>query len=232
VPVRPSDTLSGPPPVFHGRRRSGLLTLDTASGDVRRTRELPVESEARSFLAVSADPFVLALREEDDRGLSALLVLDGEGDPVSVPMSSRDGDLRFPDSGESVGFPATPALTAAVTGDRIVVATGDRAAGEYTEVSAYRLDDGRRIWRTDIEAQVQALAPAGVEHVAVLGGDQRIRLLALPDGAKDDEDGATLHDGVADRITETPLLVPVGDDYVVVNDDGTEDTPLLGLRQG
>jgi hypothetical protein len=51
-------------------------------------------------------------------------------------MSSRDGDLRFPDSGESVGFPATPALTAAVTGDRIVVATGGRAAGEYAEVSA------------------------------------------------------------------------------------------------
>jgi hypothetical protein len=63
-------------------------------------------------------------------GLSALLVLDGAGDPVSVPMSSRDDDLRFPDSGESVGFPATPALTAAVTGDRIVVrpAAGRRAS--------------------------------------------------------------------------------------------------------
>jgi hypothetical protein len=79
---------------------------------------------------------------------------------------------------------------------------------------------------------VQALAPAGEEHVAVLGGDQRIRLLALSDGAKDDEDGATLYDGAADRITETPLLVPVGDDSVVVDDDGTEDAPLLGLRQG
>ncbi|MGW0932834.1 outer membrane protein assembly factor BamB family protein [Streptomyces sp. NPDC002644] len=211
-------------------RSLDLLSLDAASGDTRRTRALPVESEAGYYCTVSADPFVLALKEEDDRGLHAALIFEGEGDPVTLPMSSRDGDLRF--TGDGDGFPSVPAYTAAVTGDRLVVVTGDEANAEYTKVSAYRLDDGRRLWSTDTGAPVRALAPAGEGHVAVLGDDARLRLLALSDGAKDDEDGASLHDGAADRIAGTPLLVPVGDDYVVVNDNGTENTPLLGLRQG
>ncbi|MFH8768832.1 PQQ-binding-like beta-propeller repeat protein [Streptomyces sp. NPDC017958] len=203
-----------------------LVTLDDASGKQRGSLALPVESPAETVMVLSADPFTLLLKESDKRGVAAVLSYpDPAGDPVRIPLTGDDEDLMpLPDTYDT--FKARPALWATVSGDTLVVAGAEPGASSADRVSGYALRDGRHLWHADV-GEVAALAPAGRGRVAVLGNG-RLRTLDTANGHRVGED-----DGTAvrtDRYATGGQLLRAGDTWVVVNGDGTNGPPLLGLR--
>jgi outer membrane protein assembly factor BamB len=204
-----------------------VVTLDNATGKQRGSRELPVESPLDTVMVVSADPFTLLLKERDERGVAAVLSYPGDGDPVRIPLTGDDEDLTLlPVLGE--GFTAGPALWAAVSGDTLVVAAQKPGADDPERVVGLGLRDGRRRWHTDLGGEITALAPDGRGRVAVLGANHRLWTLDATDGSRVGED-----DGTSVRVGTfalTTRLLRAGDTWIVVNGNGTDAAPLMGLR--
>ncbi|MCZ0986888.1 PQQ-binding-like beta-propeller repeat protein [Streptomyces diastatochromogenes] len=202
-----------------------LVTLDNATGKRRGSQDLPIESPADTVMVLSADPFTLLLKESDKRGVAAVLAYPDHGDPVRIPLTGDDEDLTpLPDTYDT--FTARPALWAGIRQDTLVVATTKPGASSPDRVSGYALRDGRHLWHADLDG-VAALAPAGPDRVAVLGNG-RLRTLDTADGHRVGEaDGTTVRTG---SYGTGGQLLRAGDTWVVVNGDGTDDPPLLGLR--
>ncbi|MFF2848317.1 PQQ-binding-like beta-propeller repeat protein [Streptomyces sp. NPDC058001] len=216
-----------------GTPETRLLTLDAATGDQVRGERLPVESEFESAFVVSAEPFTLWLKEEDERGLDAFLVFPAKGgDPLVVPRTSDDEDLVVT-SGLGY-FPARPPLLATVQGDTLIVASQKPGDDYPTAVSAYSLKDGERLWRTGVGDSVHAVASVGADRLGVLTGEGRVWVLDGRTGAKDADfdEGVPIHDE-AGRFDLYPQLVrEPGGDWMLVNGDGNEQPPVIGLTRG
>ncbi|MEU2063869.1 PQQ-binding-like beta-propeller repeat protein [Streptomyces sp. NPDC013455] len=211
-----------------GEKGSGrVVTLDTATGERRLSRALPVESPVDTAMVVSAEPFTLLLRERDERGVAAVLAYpDGGGDPVRIPLSADDEDLLVRQvSGE--GFTARPALTAAVCGGTLVVATAEPGGYSADHVSAYALRDGRRLWRAGVD-EVAGLVPTGRDRVAVLGANGRLWIFGTADGDRVGEDDGTMV--LTNRLAARTQLLRAAGTWIVVNGDGVKEPPLYGLR--
>ncbi|WP_437034721.1 outer membrane protein assembly factor BamB family protein [Streptomyces sp. enrichment culture] len=210
---------------FHSAR---ILTLDNATGKELSRRALPVESRPSTVTVVRADPFVLLVQEEDERGLAAVLSYGAPDDmrkePVTIPLTADEEDLAVITT-YPLSFPARPVPWAVVDGDNLVVAAKKPGADSVERVSAYALDDGRRLWHADLGAGVVALAPAGRDRVAVLGDTERLWTFAAGDGARvGEEDGIMLRD-VDTRIGTGAQLLRAGDGWVVVNGDDDGGRP-------
>ena len=211
-------------------RSAHLVTLDNATGKERGNRELPVESSVSTVMVVSADPFTLLLKEEDERGVAAVLAYAGTGgDPVSIPLTADEEDLVV--SPESSGsFTARPALQATVSDGALVVATRKPGADYPEGVSAYALSDGQRLWHADLGTTVIAVAPAGKGRVAVLGATDRLWTLASGDGRRVGESDGTMLRDVDGKIENYAQLLKADDTWIVVNSDGDSHPPVLALR--
>ncbi|MFI1416543.1 PQQ-binding-like beta-propeller repeat protein [Streptomyces sp. NPDC020731] len=216
---------------YKGFHSAYLLTLDTATGKELSRRELPVESYLSSAAVLSAEPFTLLVREEDERGLAAVLSYGDPGDPkrepVTIPLTADEEDLAV--TASDPVFAARPVFRAMVADGTLIVAAA-KPEGDYPEqVSAYSLDDGRRRWHTDLGTTVVALAPAGRDRVAVLGESQRLWTLTTDDGTRvGEEDGTTVRD-ISFKLDSGPQLVRAGDGWVIVNADGDNRPPVLAV---
>lgn len=216
---------------FSGFRSAYLLTLDTATGEERGRRELPVESHLTSAAVLSAEPLTLLVREKDERGLAAVLSYGDPGDPkrepVTIPLTADEEDLAL--TAPAPLFAARPVFPAVVAGGNLVVAAAEPGSDDPERVAAYSLDDGRRRWHADLDTTVVALAPAGRDRVAVLGESQRLWTLTGGDGTRvGEEDGTTVR-GTDLRLDGGPQLVRAGDDWVIVNSDGDSYPPALAV---
>ncbi|MFD9907182.1 PQQ-binding-like beta-propeller repeat protein [Streptomyces sp. NPDC059063] len=213
----------------HGTFRSAeLVTLDSATGKEESRRALPVESSVNTVLVVSADPFVLLVKEDDKRGVAAVLSYGRSGgEPVRIPLAADEEDLSVVPEG--VGFAARPPLHAVVSGDALIVAATEPGADDPERVSAYSLRDGRHLWRTGLGTPVAALSPAGKGQVAVLGVNDRLWTLSDQGDRRGEDDGAMLRD-VDRRIESGSYLLKSGDTWVVVNSNGDAYPPALALR--
>ncbi|MFF4833922.1 PQQ-binding-like beta-propeller repeat protein [Streptomyces sp. NPDC001315] len=210
-------------------RSARLVTLDNATGKERSSRELPVESPVSTVMVVSADPFTLLLKEEDERGVAAVLAYSGSGgDPVNIPLTADEEDLTVVPTGTS--FTARPALLATVSAGTLVVAATKPGADEPQRVAGYSLRDGQRLWHQDLGGTITALAPAGRGQVAVLGGDDRLWTLAAADGNRLGEGDGTMVRDVDGKIENTAQLLRAGDTWIVVNVDGDSHPPVLGVK--
>jgi len=218
----------GPYSDFHS---AWLLTLDSATGKELSRRELPVESYLNVAAVLSAEPFTLLVQENDERGLAAVLAYDDPDDPerrpVTIPLTADEEDVAL--SGLHPVFTARPVFRAAVAGGNLIVAAAEPGSGAPERVAAYALDDGRRVWHTDLGTTVAALAPAGRDRVAVLGESQRLWTLTTGDGRRvGEEDGTTVRD-IALKLDAEPQLIGAGDDWVLVNTDGAGRPPALAV---
>lgn len=212
-------------------RSAWILTLDTATGRELSRRELPIESRLVSAAVLSAEPFTLLVREEDERGLTAVLSYgdpdDPKREPVTIPLTADEEDLALTES--SLVFTARPVFRAVVADGNLIVAAAKPGAASPERVAAYSLDDGRRRWHADLGTTVEALAPAGRGRVAVLGASQRLWTLTAGDGTRvGEEDGTTVRD-ISFKIDSGPQLVRAGDGWVIVNVDGDTRPPALGV---
>ncbi|CUW31134.1 outer membrane protein assembly factor BamB family protein [Streptomyces reticuli] len=213
-----------------GEKGSGrVVTLDTATGERRGSRALPVESPVDTAMVVAAEPFTLLLEERYERGVAAVLAYPGDGDdgdPVRIPLSADDEDL-VPRQTSGEGFTARPALRATVGGGTLVVATAEPGGYAADHVSAYSLRDGRRLWRAGVDG-VAGLVSSGRDRVAVLGERGRLWTFDTADGDRIGEaDGVMVG---TNRLTERTQLLRTHDTWIVVNGQGTKEPPLYGLR--
>ncbi|MDT0393819.1 MULTISPECIES: PQQ-binding-like beta-propeller repeat protein [Streptomyces] len=216
---------------YEGFHSAYLLTLATATGKELSRRDLPIESYPSSAAVLSAEPFTLLVREKDERGLAAVLSYGDPGDPkrepVTIPLTADEEDLAVDASDPA--FAARPVFRAVVADGSLIVAAA-KPENDYPEqVSAYSLDDGRRLWHTDLGTPVEALAPAGPDRVAVLGESQRLWTLTTGDGTRvGEEDGTTVRD-ISSKLDSGPQLVRAGDGWVIVNADGDSRPPALAI---
>ncbi|MFD4797361.1 outer membrane protein assembly factor BamB family protein [Streptomyces anulatus] len=201
-----------------------LVSLDTATGKRAGRTALPTESPWETAVVVSARPFTLWLKEEDDRGTDAVLAFDDQGRPRgSVNVSGRDEDLRMTVH-EGAGFAARPSLRAVVVGDLLVTAVTKPDEDIPESLSGYGLDDGRRLWHTGAGGPVGALTRQSGSRLAVLANG-RIHSLDPRTGRL--AEGPLIREG-ADDIAGAPQLVPGRDgDWLLVNSVGTGVTPPL-----
>ncbi|MFJ6571098.1 PQQ-binding-like beta-propeller repeat protein [Streptomyces sp. NPDC091292] len=208
-----------------------LVTLDAESGDEVGAEPLPVESGVESVWVVAAEPFTLWLKEEDDRGIDAFLVFPAQGgDPLVVDRTSDDEDL-VAEPGLGL-FPARPPLLATVRGDTLIAASQKPGEDYPTAVSAYSLKDGERLWRTGVGDSVHAMVPFGTDRLGVLTQEGRVWNLDARTGAKDSDAGVPIRDENG-SFGRYPQLVAEGDgDWLVVNNDGDEFPPVIGLTRG
>ncbi|ALO96196.1 hypothetical protein SHL15_5117 [Streptomyces hygroscopicus subsp. limoneus] len=204
-----------------------VVTLDDATGRQRGSRALPVESPVDTAMVLSAEPFTLLLAERDERGVAAVLAYpDGDGDPVSVPLSADDEDLMLREVGGD-DFRARPALPATVVGNTLVVATQKPGGYDADHVSAYSLGDGRRLWRAGVDG-IAGLVSTGPDRVAVLGPNGRLWTFDTADGDRiGEDDGVTV---TTNRLAGHTRLLRADGTWIVVNGDGTKEPPLYGLR--
>jgi outer membrane protein assembly factor BamB len=202
-----------------------LVSLDNATGKQDWRRKLSAESEVNATV-ISADPFTLWLEEEDKRGINAVLTYDDKGrETSSLRISGPAEDLAFSAGG---GFAARPVPRAALIGDTLVTAVQRPDESWAQGVSGYSLSDGRRLWHTDLDAPVSAVAAFDKGRVAVLTGDDRVWKLAAGTGAKDD--GALVR-GVRGRISDAPEVVPVHGGWLFFNARSDAATPpVLAAR--
>ncbi|MFJ5560269.1 PQQ-binding-like beta-propeller repeat protein [Streptomyces sp. NPDC093250] len=208
-----------------------LLTLDDATGKELSRRELPVQSYVDVAAVLSAEPFTLLVREQDERGLAAALAYDEPDDPrrkpVKVSLAAEEEELAL--SGLHPVFTARPVFRAAVADGNLIVAAEKPGSNGPERVVAYSLDDGLRRWHVDLGTPVVALAPAGRDRVAVLGESQRLWTLTTRDGTRvGEEDGTTVRD-LAGKLDDEPHLVRAGDGWVIVNSDGDAYAPALAV---
>ncbi|MFE9837685.1 PQQ-binding-like beta-propeller repeat protein [Streptomyces sp. NPDC005551] len=205
-----------------------LVSLDTSTGTHVRRTALPVESRWEAVMVLSARPFVLWLKEKDDRGTDAVLAFDDQDRPRgSVEVSRGEEDLRMTvDAGQ--GFGARPVLRAAVVADVLVTAVTKPGEAVPDAVSGYELGSGRRLWHAGAGGQVTALTRLPGNRLAVLEGG-RIGSLDARTGHL--TEGPLIREGL-DDVAEAAQLVPGRNGgWLLVNPDGTGVTPPL-LRVG
>ncbi|MFD8592261.1 PQQ-binding-like beta-propeller repeat protein [Streptomyces sp. NPDC059637] len=213
-------------------RTANAAALDPRTGKQQWKAVLPVESTLEKVSLLSADPAVLLVDEEDERGTAAVLALDDSGRTTAeIPLSGRTESLSaLPEW--IVGFPARPVLRAVVHDGLLVTAVTAPGDGEPYGVAAYLLADGRRVWGTEFEEPVKSLAVQGDELALVTGHKYGKRpLLHTLEGRT----GIRRGEGVVLRgakIEEGVEHLPAGKGvHVFVNSDGTGDhRPALALR--
>ncbi|MFD7775457.1 PQQ-binding-like beta-propeller repeat protein [Streptomyces sp. NPDC059753] len=201
-----------------------LVSLDTSTGTHVRRTALPAESRWEAAMVLSARPFVLWLKEKDDRGTDAVLAF-GDQDRLrgSVKVSGREEDLRMTVDTEQ-GFDARPALRAAVAGDVLVTAVTKPGEAVPGAVSGYRLGSGQRLWHTGTDGPVTALTRLPGNRLAILAGG---RIGSLDPRTGHLAEGPLIREGT-DDVAEAAQLVPGRHgDWLLVNPDGTGITPPL-----
>ncbi|MDW6065280.1 PQQ-binding-like beta-propeller repeat protein [Streptomyces sp. FXJ1.4098] len=200
-----------------------LSALDPRSGAWQWHSTLPTESKWKALFMLSADPIVVYVDEDDDRGTDAVISFDDKGRRQAViPRSGPEDDLNFEvmPYGYSQPFDARPVFRSVVTKGLFITAVGPTDKDAPEDVAAYSLKDGRRVWKTSLGAAVAALTQDRAGDLDLLAGGGVWRL-----------DPAT-----GEKHGRTPLRgAPVGDvlalhrvksgRYVIVNSNGAEDAP-------
>ncbi|MDX3227826.1 PQQ-binding-like beta-propeller repeat protein [Streptomyces sp. ME19-01-6] len=200
-----------------------LSALDTRSGARQWRSTLPTESRWETVFMLSADPIVMYVNEDDDRGTDAVISFDGKGRRQAViPRSGQEDDLNFEvmPYAFSEPFDARPVFRSVVTKGLFISAVGPTEKDDPQHVAAYSLKNGGRVWKTSLGATVAALAQDRAGELDLLAGGDLWRL-----------DPAT-----GEKHGRTPLRgAPVGDilalhrvksgRYVIVNSNGAKDTP-------
>ncbi|MCZ2526242.1 MULTISPECIES: PQQ-binding-like beta-propeller repeat protein [Streptomyces] len=213
-------------------RTADAAALDPRTGKQQWRAVLPVESTLENLSLLSADPAVLLVDEEDERGTAAVLALDDSGrTTATIPLAGRTESLSaLPEW--TTGFPARPVLRAVVHDGLFVTAVTAPGDDEPYGVAAHLLADGRRVWGTEFEEPVRSLAVRGDELALVTGheyGDRSLlHILEGRTGIRRDE-GVVLRGAKLEGGAEH---LPAGKGmHVFVNSDGTGDhRPALALR--
>ncbi|MEU5025352.1 PQQ-binding-like beta-propeller repeat protein [Streptomyces milbemycinicus] len=200
-----------------------LSALDPRSGARQWRSTLPTESPWETVFMLSADPIVVYVNEDDDRGTDAVISFDDEGRRRAViPRLGQEDDLNFEvmQYGFSEPFDARPVFRSAVAKGLFISAVGPADKNDPQHVAAYSLKDGRRVWKTSLGGTVAALTQDRTGELDLLAGGHLWRL----DPATGEKHGGTPLRGAP--LSDVLALHRVKSGrYVIVNSNGAKDAP-------